>query len=253
MKNRWKWVVASAMLVLSISVGSAETAPNLTGLIEAFKTGSHDEIVSHLVFPIQRRYPLSMIENAKFALDHFDEIFDSVLMARIANSTAVDWQQVGWRGWCLGAGDVWVTMQGQISAINYQTKQEAGEWQRLVDIERESLPADLRTFDFPISLWKTKNYVVRVDDVAGKARLAVWKIGDQTKPEIVLQAAAMANYGTIGTYTLEWEDGDLVYRVEENQAVEGKAPSFQIFKKDDLESNREAAPWVSEMSVPLVP
>lgn len=189
-------------------------------LINLFKHNDVDQIANHISFPLQREYPIPSIKNKEEFKLRFNEVFDKILIERIANSKISQWSEVGWRGIMLDNGTVWMAnSDGIITTVNYQSAVEKKISDDLIVNEKENLPASLSVFSKPTYRIKTKNYLIRIDEISNeKYRYASWKITDKesNEPELVIAAGDIAFNGSGGNHVITFINGNYTYKVYRN-------------------------------------
>src|SRR5690606_26241192 len=70
----------------------------IKNVIALFKEKNIDKISSIISFPLYRQYPIPPIKDKEDFAQRFSEVFDQVLIDKIANSKIEQWSEVGWRG-----------------------------------------------------------------------------------------------------------------------------------------------------------
>ena len=105
-----------------------------------FKSYNVDQIPNFISFPLDRQYPIPSIKNKNEFNKRFSEVFDKILIDKIANSKIEQWSEVGWRGIMLDDGVVWMAnSDGIITAVNYQSDFEKKLRSDLIAKEKENL------------------------------------------------------------------------------------------------------------------
>ncbi|MBO6185910.1 MAG: hypothetical protein J6O88_14715 [Chryseobacterium sp.] len=95
---------------------------NIKNIIALFKQKNIEDISQNVNFPLRREYPIPEIKNKEQFRQRFNEVFDKILINKIANSKLSQWSEMGWRGIMLDNGTVWIESdEGKIIAINYQS------------------------------------------------------------------------------------------------------------------------------------
>jgi len=91
-------------------------------VIELFKSNNVGKISGIISFPLDRQYPIPSIKTKNEFKKRLCEVFDTILIDKIANSKIEQWSEVGWRGIMLDDGVVWMAnSDGIITAVNYQS------------------------------------------------------------------------------------------------------------------------------------
>jgi hypothetical protein len=113
---------------------------SIKALITLFKEKDIDGISNKISYPLYRQYPISPVKNKVEFKKRFSEIFDQILINKIANSKISQWSEVGWRGIMLENGDLWMAnSDGVITTINYQSDFEKKLRTNLIATDKENL------------------------------------------------------------------------------------------------------------------
>lgn len=182
--------------------------------VDVFKTGDIDAFAKRIQFPLARRYPLPPVNNAREFRQRYADIFDAPLGKVISSSNAkTDWESVGWRGYMLARGLVWVDETGLITAINHESSRGKALRAALIAADRKALHESLRGFDEPILKWDTPNYRLRIDATGEHYRLALWPAGRsfQDKPELIVEQGTLTLDGSGGNHHYSFPLGQKVY------------------------------------------
>jgi hypothetical protein len=205
---------------------------SINNVISLFKEKNIDKISSIISFPLYREYPIPPIKNQKEFKQRFSEVFDQVLIDKIANSEIEQWSEVGWRGIMLDNGVLWMAnSDGIITAINYQSDFEKKLRKDLIDREKEYLHNSLKTFESPTYKIKTKNYLIRIDELTNnKYRYASWKISEKetSKPNIVLNNGELEFDGSGGNHSITFVQGKYTYIIYRNIIGEENSPDITL-------------------------
>lgn len=212
----------------------------INNVIALFREKDIDKISRVIKFPLYREYPIPPIRGKNEFLKRFSEVFDQVIIDKIANSKAEQWSEVGWRGTMLDQGILWMAnSDGVITTVNYQSDFEKKLWKDLVAREKENLYYSLKSFESPILKIKTKNYLIRIDQLAhDKYRYASWKTGEKetSKPELVLSNGEREFEGSGGNYVITFVKGSYTYKVYRNVMGEENSPDITIYIEKDGKS-----------------
>ncbi len=112
-------------------------------LRKAFASGDAMQVAHLTRYPIERPYPLQDIADSAQMVAYFPIMVDDSLRKVMANTTASDWEETGWRGWTVGEGQyLWVD-EGLYS-INYISHAERALRDRLATEEIQSLSPEMR-------------------------------------------------------------------------------------------------------------
>ena len=206
-------------------------------MISLFKTKNIDAISEKISYPLEREYPIPSIKDKAEFKQRFQEVFDAFLVAKIANSKIEDWSEVGWRGIMLDNGEVWMgNSDGTITSVNYQSEFEKQRKESLIAENKEKIHPSLKTFRLPTYKIKTKNYLIRIDELENeKYRYASWKVSDNesSKPEIVIQNGTIEFSGSGGNYVITFVNGKYIYKVYRIILGEGDSPEIRLKVEKD--------------------
>src|SRR5690606_29206138 len=89
----------------------------------------------------------------------------------------------------------------------------------------------LQSFKEPIYKIKTKNYLIRIDELNNSEyRYASWKIGEKesSKPDIVLENGEWKFQGSVENHVITFANGDYIYNVHRNIIGEADTPDFTL-------------------------
>lgn len=210
---------------------------NINNVIELFKQNNVDSISTIVSFPLNREYPIPSIKNAKEFKSRFHEVFDEILVEKIANSTTEQWSEMGWRGIMLENGTVWIdSYKGKIIAINYQSDFEKKLKNDLITKEKESLHTSLKLFESPTYKIKTRNYLIRIDELSNnKYRYASWKISEKesSKPDIILNNGEKEFHGSGGNHVISFANGNFTYKIYRNILGADDTPDITLEVEKD--------------------
>jgi hypothetical protein len=205
---------------------------SINNVIELFKSNNVDKVSDIISFPLERQYPIPSIKNKNEFNKRFSEVFDKILIDKIANSNIEQWSEVGWRGIMLDNGVLWMAnSDGIITAVNYQSDFEKKLRIDLIDREKENLHNSLKTFESPTYKIKTKNYLIRIDELTNdKYRYASWKISDKetSKPDIILNDGELEFEGSGGNHVITFFKGKYTYKVYRNTIGEESSPDITL-------------------------
>jgi len=208
------------MLIFNLSFAQNELDKNeiqsIQKLIKLFQTKNVDGISKIISYPLNREYPIPAVKNEADFKKRFNQIFDQKLIGIITKSKIEQWSEVGWKGIMLDRGDLWIETDGTITALNYQSDFETKQRKDLIAKQKTKLHASLKSFLVPVYKFKTKNYLIRIDEQANnKYRYASWKIGslESSKPDLILTDGEWDNDGTGGNHTITFKKGEFNYKI----------------------------------------
>lgn len=195
---------------------SQDKIDRVQNIINLFKIKNIKGISEITNYPLSREYPLTNIKNKQELIKRFNDVFDQSVIDEISNSKITDWSEVGWRGIMLHRGTIWIDTDGKIIALNHQTETEKKQRLKLISEQKESLHSTLKSFKNPIYKFKTKHYLIRIDELEnGKYRYASWKNNqnESAKPDIILTDGNLEFSGSGGNHTITFKKGNFKYTV----------------------------------------
>ncbi len=212
---------------------------NINKVIAAFKQKDIGRISKLINYPLRREYPIPEIKNEKEFKLRFKQVFDDSLVRMIGLSKTKQWSEAGWRGIMLEYGIVWIdSYDGKITAVNYQSDYEKKWRLDLIKKEKASLQSSLQQFESPLYKIKTKNYLIRIDELSGNNyRYASWKIdkSESSQPEIVLSNGQFESLGSGGNHVITFTNNNFKYLVYRNIIGEDNSPDITLEVEKDGE------------------
>jgi hypothetical protein len=212
---------------------------SIQAVITLFKEKDIDGISNKISYPLNRQFPIPPVKDKKELKNRFSEVFDQILIDKIANSKISQWSKVGWRGIMLDNGDLWMAnSDGVITTVNYQSDFEKNLITSMTAKEKNNIHASLKTFQSLIYKIKTNKNLIRIDELADhKYRYASWKVGQKetSKPDIVLNNGKWENLGSGGNHVITFLDGIYTYKVYRNIIGEDNSPDVTL----EIEKNGE--------------
>ncbi len=203
----------------------------IKALIALFKKKDIDGISNKISYPLYRQYPIPQIKDKEEFKKRFSEVFDQILIDKIANSQISEWSEVGWRGIMFDNGDLWMDTDGVITSINYQSGFEKNLMTSLIAKEKGDLHTSLKTFKNPIFKIKTKIYLIRIDELSDyNYRYAAWKVNDNetSKPDLVLNNGQIQYEGSGGNHVITFVNGIYTYKVYRNVIGTDTTPDITL-------------------------
>ena len=187
----------------------------VTNFITSVKSGSIEKLSNKINYPLSRAYPIPPIKTRQEFVKRYKEVFDDDLIKKIINSKpSKDWDDVGWRGIMLLNGELWLDTDGKLIAVNHQSRIEAKEQSRLINLEKSKLHTSISNFIQPVLLFETAQYRIRIDDLGNNNyRYASWPIKSKMsdKPRLVLTNGKWTPDGSGGNHNYQFKSGDYVY------------------------------------------
>ncbi|WP_430815493.1 hypothetical protein [Carboxylicivirga sp. RSCT41] len=196
---------------------NTESQQIIEAFIEHIKTDDVEVLKTKIAYPLKREYPLPHINNTAEFQKYYHILFDTSLKDRIVSSDIQkDWSVVGSEGIMFGNGLLWLNHKGQVIALNYQSEEEAGIKDEIINKNRLNIHESLRDFANPAYTLTTKKFIVRIDKMAdGQYRYASWTANsDMTqKPDLVLFNGKMSYDGSGGNHSYQFKNGIYTYEV----------------------------------------
>jgi hypothetical protein len=212
---------------------------SIKAVINLFRVKDIDRISNKISYPLYRQYPIPPIKDQKEFIKRFNEVFDQILIDKIANSKISQWTEVGWRGIMLDNGDLWMAnSDGVITTVNYQSDFEKKLRTSVIAKEKDNLHTSLKSFQSPIYKIKTNKYLIRIDELTDyKYRYTSWKVDEKetSKPDIVLNNGQLEQQGSGGNHVITFVNGIYTYKVYRNIMAEDNSHDITL----EIEKNGE--------------
>ncbi len=202
-------------------------------IIALFKENNIDKISNQINYPLYRKYPIPPIKDKEAFKQRFNEVFDTVLINKIANSQLEQWSAMGWQGVMLDNGIVWLGYtDAVITAVNYQSDLEKKLREALIIKDKENLHPSLKTLVSPTYKIQTKKYHIRIDELTNyKYRYASWKMGEKesSKPDIILTDGEKVFEGSGGNHVFTFVNEHYTYKVYRTMVENPKMPEIRLY------------------------
>lgn len=118
-------------------------------LVRTVEHGDSAGFAKMVSYPLQRPYPLRDIENEAQMRGYYKEMVDDSLRRTVTASYPDRWNENGWRGWTIDDGEyIWV--EDKVYDVPYISQKESENLDSLINIEINSLPADIREGWVPV-------------------------------------------------------------------------------------------------------
>ncbi|MDQ0641546.1 hypothetical protein QF042_005111 [Pedobacter sp. W3I1] len=215
-----KKLLLAILLLFNINFVYSQTLdkkylPVASNFIALVKSGSVEKLSNKIKYPLNRVYPIPPIKNKQEFVKRYKEVFDDDLVKKIIKSKpSVDWDDVGWRGIMLLNGELWLDTDGKLIAVNHQSKLEAKEQGRLINVEKSKLHPSIGNFIQPVLVFETAQYKIRIDDLGNNNyRYASWPLKSKMsdKPKLVLTNGKWTPDGSGGNHNYQFKSGDYLY------------------------------------------
>ena len=184
--------------------------------IQRIKNKEIDSLAANTSYPLRRGLPLPDIKNKEEFIERYAQVFDDSFSTAIIHSNIEeDWSKVGDKGIMFDAGSIWITANnGHLFAVNYLSKWEKEEQDRLIQAEKENVHPSLLNYEKTEVQLRTKKFQIRIDKLPdGKLRYASWGIKNslQDKPDLVLYDGKWLPDGSGGNSHYEFNSGNVRY------------------------------------------
>lgn len=229
------------LIILALLIGTYSHSQELTpqdktaisNFTEAVKVKDLKKLMPFIAFPIKREYPLPDIKNEAELIYRYDELFDDSITNIIANSNVdKDWSRVGWRGFMLNGGGVWIQdVDYKLISINIQSKEEREKRRAIINYDKVSLHASLKEFESPVMVLKTEKLYIRIDELKDEMyRYAVWPINSplSSKPDLVISNGTIEYMGSGGNHQYKFNNGEFEYKCQINQLGTAETPPANL-------------------------
>ncbi|WP_406825177.1 hypothetical protein [Pedobacter sp. KACC 23697] len=234
-----KKIVLAALFISIISFAYAQDKtldkkyrPVVIAFINAVKSGNIEKLSNKIAYPLKRAYPIPAIKNKQEFIKRYKEVFDDNLTKKIISSKPdSDWKDVGWRGIMLLNGELWLDTDGKLIAVNHQSRLEAKEQARLINVDKSSLHPSISNFAQPVLVFETVQYRIRIDDLGNNNyRYASWPVKSKRsdKPKLILTNGKFTPDGSGGNHNYQFKNGDYLYTCFITVMGEKSAPPAQL-------------------------
>jgi hypothetical protein len=196
---------------------SRENTKSINQFVQFIKLNQKEQLASKVSYPIERQYPLPAIKNSAEFIKRYDELFDSNIISKIANSVVKnDWSTVGWRGIMFMDGDIWLDYDGNLTSVNYQTDFEKNKLKGLIAREKQTLNSEIQSFAKPLYLIETAKFKIRIDDLGNdNLRYSAWakNASMKTKPNLIITNGKVRFDGSGGNHSYFFSNNEYIYEI----------------------------------------
>jgi hypothetical protein len=210
----------------------AESQIFVKRFIDNVKKDNKEALGEYVAYPLKREYPIPDVINKADFIKRYSEIFDSALKKEITNSNpAKDWSDMGWRGIMLDKGNIWMDIDGRLTAVNYQSKFEMDQKSKLIDSQKKGLDSSIAFFQTPICILETAKFKIRIDNLGfNNYRYASWPANKEMteKPDLVIYRGNLVVEGNGGNHQYEFKQGNFVYECAFNVLGEKNSPPAKL-------------------------
>lgn len=196
-----------------------ELKPEYRKIIETFikivETGNAEALGERVSYPLEREYPIPDIMDKADFIKRYSEVFDTTLKNEIIKSDPLkNWSDMGWRGLMLNRGEIWLDIDGNLIAVNYQSKFENELKEKLNADQKKKLDPSIAFFQSPICILETSKFKIRIDNLGNNNyRYASWSIKKEMteKPDLVINGGKLVVEGSGGNHQYEFRKDKYLY------------------------------------------
>ena len=204
--------------------------------IDNIKNDKKELIAKSASYPLRRDCPIPDVKNKQEFINNYKAIFDDSLKQIIIKSNPItDWIDVRYHGIKLHHGDLWLDLDGNLIAVNYQSKSESNLQARLIEKEKKNIHHSLSHFYKPVCILETSTYRIRIDDLGeNKYRYACWNIKDsmKEKPDLIIQGGEYIPDGSGGNIIYKFKYGEHTYECFIDVMEDKPSAALYIYKAD---------------------
>jgi hypothetical protein len=228
-----KLIIFGIVLLLFFSSAGAQNVPsNIVDsyhhIIKLMKEDKPVELSRLISYPLKRENPLPDIATPKQFVAYYPTLIDATFKKQLQlfNDTdiVVHHGQYGLVGGPFD-GDIWMTEEGKIGAVNYSSKKEQMVKNELTrKIQKATYPT-VNAWTENIKVLHSDKLLIRIDDTKQGLRYVSWSHGhsQSDKPDIVIYKGEEEAQGTQGGWTWTFKNGDWTYVVDDVEMAENDA------------------------------
>lgn len=172
-------------------------------IITLVKENNSKELSKLIEYPLKSENPLPDIATAKEFISYYSTIFDTPFKQKLqkyVDSYVIEHH--GAYGLVGGPfnGDIWISEDGKIMAINYLSSEESKLKDQLIIKLKNQLHPSVRDWEENVVVGKSKNLTIRVDRTDKGLRYVSWSKGRlmSEKPDLILFNGIEEPQGTMG-------------------------------------------------------
>lgn len=230
--NVFLWVLILCSCFIMAQESKTEYQIFVKRFIENIKNEDKQAIGDLIVYPLQREYPIPDIETKEDFIKRYDEIFDSNLKNNILKSDAKkDWSDMGLRGTMLHNGNIWMDIDGRLTAVNYQSKFETDLRDKLIAEQKKGLDESISFFKTPICILETPKFKIRIDNLGNNNyRYVSWSGQKEMteKPDLILYRGELVVEGIGGNHQYEFKKDNYTYECSIIVLGNANAPAARL-------------------------
>ena len=189
-------------------------------IVQLIESDRAKELSNLVAYPLKRENPLPDIENSTDFISYYSSLFDSTLKNLLKQYSDSDIFEHNFSYGLVGgvfSGEIWINEGGQISGINYSSKEEQKAKQLLVSKIKGQMHPSINIWNENIVFARSEKLLIRIDDTNKGLRYVCWGNGKTMKdsPDIVLDNGIEEAQGTMGGWTWTFKKDDWTYIVDD--------------------------------------
>jgi hypothetical protein len=242
-------IIALIAISTAHSQNDEDTVLITSSVIRSFRTiaslirAADKHSLSKLIdYPLARKNPLPKIENQNQFLSRFDLLFDRAFYDKFRQyDDSCIFYHNGYYGLVGGSfhGDIWISHEGKIIAINHESAMELSTRKHLEDSIKATMHESVRDWETNIFFGQTRKYLIRVDETSRGLRYSSWQAGQHMsdKPSLVLYDGEEEPQGSGGGSFYLFKISPWTYRIEDREMCTEEYPCgwFLTLLKGDTE------------------
>lgn len=197
----------------SIQKESNQDVLVLLKFIELLRSGEKPQAAELIRYPLPRMKPLPPIKDKNEFLEHYDEFFNSEVLAELEKGKS----DVGssWRGTSV-AGGILYAGDGKVFAINSSTPVGDRVIKKIQEQVRAQLHPSARDYNILVFECLSSRFHVQIQILQNASlRYVSWKRGStMEKPELILSGGHSESQGSGGGALYQFKRGAFTYEVE---------------------------------------
>jgi hypothetical protein len=185
------------------------------------------ELSRLIEYPIYRENPVPDIQSADQFILYYPILFDETLKHKLDTFRLSDmWEKQEY--YCIMDGDLWMSVEGKVNTINYQSKAEQNLAAMLTKEECSNLHPSINQWKHNMYKCMTDKYLVRVDETDEDIRLVLWNRPNfwKNKPDLILTNGKQELYSS-GNEEITFNNNGWTYLVS-NTIVGGNESIFGV-------------------------
>jgi hypothetical protein len=213
-------VYVQSLFSQSPSIPNA-VSDSIESTLDLIKANNVSRLATKINYPLIRRNPLPDIEDSTQFILHYSLLFDSAFITTVGRYKMSDFfEHHDFYG--ISRGDIWFDDIGNIQTLNYSSQKEMEIKNQLSALILNKMHRSIKPWKENILVWKSKKYLIRVDDTNKGLRYSSWSTGKSygDKPDLIIYKGVQEYQGTEGGVTYSFIRGDWSYVLDDNWMAE---------------------------------